>query len=239
MVMLQTTAILKLRVNPGLIGEVAGYFHAGTLVYAVGGLREADGMTWLNVAGPCQDGTWRDGWCASGMDGSVFLSGYELPGWNLDYPLGKTTPITQMFGENPDTYSKLGYAGHNGLDFGCPVGTPVVAIDSGAITHARSDPAGYGHYIRIDHTWGITVYAHLSRFFVEEGGWVGRGATIGASGNSGMSTGAHLHLDMRVFPCNDANGFGGRIDPLPFLPASRLVIPDYVPDSLRELIGKP
>jgi len=217
---------------------VAGYLNAETLVYAVGGFAEADGMTWLNVAGPCQDGTWQAGWCSSGMGGSVFLSGYEFS-LSLDYPLGRTVPITQMFGENPDIYQRFGLKGHNGLDFGCPVGVPVIAVDAGQATHVRNDPSGYGTYIRIDHAWGVTLYAHLSSVAISEGEQVRRGMGIGTSGNSGGSTGPHLHYEMRIFPTSDGNGFGGRIDPLAFLPANRLVIPDYVPNALRELLGKP
>ncbi len=239
MVILRATTQLKLRQSPGYAGPTLGYLRPETLVYAVGGFAEADGLTWLNVAGPCEDGAWYAGWCAGGQDGQVYLAGYELPGLNIDFPLAYPIPITQLFGENPAIYAKLNYAGHNGLDFGCAVGTPVIAVDAGAVTHARNDPSGYGNYVRIDHAWGVTLYAHLNRLQVSEGGWVGRGTTIGLSGNTGMSTGAHLHFELRMFPTNDGNGFGGRIDPLPFLPKDKLLLPSYMPDALRGLLGKP
>lgn len=235
MVILRATTQLKLRQSPGYNGPTLGYLRPDTLVYAVGGFAEADGLTWLNVAGPCEDGTWYAGWCAGGQDGQVYLAGYELPGFNLDFPLAYPIPITQLFGENPDIYMRFKLMGHNGLDFGCPVGVPVVAIDAGQATHVRNDPSGYGNYVRIDHTWGVSLYAHMERFAISEGEWVRRGMGIGTSGNSGGSTGPHLHFEMRIFPANENNGFGGRIDPLSFLPADRLLIPDYVPSSLRSL----
>lgn len=234
MVTLKATTLLKMRQTPGFAGQTLGYIGPGVLTYAVGGFKEADGLTWLHIAAPCQDGTWRDGWCAGGQDGEVYLAGYEFP-FSLDYPLGRSMPITQMFGENPDIYSRFKLMGHNGLDFGCPVGVPVVAIDAGQATHVRTDPSGYGNYVRIDHTWGISLYAHMERFAISEGEWVRRGMGLGTSGNSGGSTGPHLHFEIRIFPTDDNNGFGGRIDPLAFLPANRLMIPDYVPGNLRAL----
>ena len=241
MVTLRTTDILKLRPIPGLTGEPLGYLAADTLVYAVGGFAEADGLPWLNVAGPCQDGTWYAGWCAGGQDGNVYLAGYEIP-IRVGYPLGSTSsptaiPITQMFGENPGIYSRFGLKGHNGLDFGSPVGVPVLSVDAGVIAHARNDPSGYGLYVRVDHAWGISLYAHLSLLSVVEGQPVQQGTVIGMSGNTGMSSGPHLHIDIRIFPIVEDNGFGGRIDPLPFLPADKLLIPDYVPEKLRKALG--
>ena len=235
MVVLQATTLLKMRQSPGFTGETIGYINAGVLTYAVGGFQQADDLTWLNIAAPCQDGTWREGWAAGGQDGQAYLAGYELPGLNLDFPLAQPMPITQLFGENPAIYQQFNLLGHNGLDFGSPVGVPVTAVDAGTITHARTDP-GYGNYVRIDHTWGISLYAHLDRLMVSEGDWVGRSAVIGKSGNSGGSTGPHLHFEMRVYPVNDNNGFGGRIDPLAFLPARLLLIPEHAPRKLAALI---
>ena len=234
MVVLQATTLLKMRQSPGFTGETIGYINAGVLTYAVGGFQQADDLTWLNIAAPCQDGTWREGWAAGGQDGQAYLAGYELPGLNLDFPLAQPMPITQLFGENPAIYQQFNLLGHNGLDFGSPVGVPVTAVDAGTITHARTDP-GYGNYVRIDHTWGISLYAHLDRLMVREGDWVGRSAVVGKSGNSGASTGAHLHWEIRFFPIVEGNGYGGRIDPLPFLPIDKVKMPNYAPVSLKEL----
>lgn len=106
--------------------------------------------------------------------------------------------VTQWWGENP--YSSLGYgeAGHNGIDFGCMVGTPVVAMAAGRVTQALEAKTGYGVRVRIAHNDGVYVslYAHLSKLLVRNGEMVTRGQTIGLSGNTGNSTGPHLHFGL-------------------------------------------
>lgn len=233
MVILRATTEVNLRTKPGLQASVDGYLCRGILAYVVGGFASADGLTWINIVAPCADGVWRDGWAAGGIDNNVLLSGYTLP-VTLEYPLDRPWATSQMFGENPDIYCRFNMLGHNGIDFGCTVGAPVVAVDGGRASHVRSDPSGYGNYIRIDHAWGVSLYAHLNAQSIVEGQSVSRGQLIGLSGNSGGSTGPHLHFEVRVQPIDETNGFGGRVDPLPFLPADKVLIPNYVPHSLVE-----
>ncbi|NLK84707.1 MAG: peptidoglycan DD-metalloendopeptidase family protein [Aeromonadales bacterium] len=87
---------------------------------------------------------------------------------------------------------------HNGVDFGLPVGTPITAPGDGIIdkaTYSRS--AGY--YIVVRHSGGLsTVYMHLSKLNVRPGQRVKQGAIIARSGNTGISTGPHLHYEVRV-----------------------------------------
>lgn len=93
-----------------------------------------------------------------------------------------------------------GIHGYNGIDIGAPVGTPVVAAASGQVIISRSGGwnGGYGNYIVVKHDNGTqTLYAHLSRNDVWSGAWVERGQQIGAIGNTGRSTGPHLHFEVR------------------------------------------
>lgn len=87
---------------------------------------------------------------------------------------------------------------HNGTDFAGPIGTPIYATADGVVTHAGWS-SGYGRLIKIRHEFGIeTRYAHLNAMDVTVGQRVSRGERIGAMGNSGRSTGPHLHYEVRV-----------------------------------------
>ena len=93
-----------------------------------------------------------------------------------------------------------GLHGYNGVDLGTPVGTPVMAAADGSITVARDSGynGGYGDYVVINHLNGTqTVYGHLSSVNVSQGQAVVQGQVIGYSGNTGKSTGAHLHFEIR------------------------------------------
>ena len=86
---------------------------------------------------------------------------------------------------------------HAGVDMAAEEGTRVSASASGLVTHAGPNGA-YGNMIRIDHGNGlVTHYAHLSRVIVKVGEEVRRGQHIGAVGNTGRSTGPHLHYEVR------------------------------------------
>ncbi|MCI2398498.1 M23 family metallopeptidase [Aliiroseovarius subalbicans] len=87
---------------------------------------------------------------------------------------------------------------HNGTDFAAPIGTPVYATADGVVISADWS-SGYGRLIKIQHEFGIeTRYAHLSAMSVRKGERVSRGQRIGDMGNSGRSTGPHLHYEVRV-----------------------------------------
>lgn len=99
---------------------------------------------------------------------------------------------------------------HAGLDFAGPVGTPIRAVGMGVVTFAGSQGA-YGNKVEITLWDGTEVhYGHLSRINVKVGEQVSSGARIGALGNTGRSTGPHLHLEVRP-------GGGEAIDPRPWL----------------------
>ena len=89
------------------------------------------------------------------------------------------------------------HPGHNGLDFGIVVGTPVEATMDGKVVHAGWNNQGYGNLVIVDNGTYKTYYAHLSSIPVAVGDFVTAGTTIGLSGNTGNSTGPHLHYEIR------------------------------------------
>jgi murein DD-endopeptidase MepM/ murein hydrolase activator NlpD len=102
--------------------------------------------------------------------------------------------------------------GHTGQDFAVPEGTDVLAIGSGTVV-ATGCADAYGHQVVIDHENGyFSQYAHLSVIEVEPGQEVGAGQRIALSGNTGNSTGPHLHFEIRLTPY-----VGSAIDPMPWL----------------------
>nr|WP_283054232.1 M23 family metallopeptidase [Thetidibacter halocola] len=87
---------------------------------------------------------------------------------------------------------------HAGTDFAAPHGTPIYSTADGVVVHAGWN-SGYGRLIKIQHEFGIeTRYAHLSQIRVSVGQRVSRGQRIGDMGNTGRSTGTHLHYEVRV-----------------------------------------
>lgn len=121
-------------------------------------------------------------------------------GVSLAWPTAGT--VTSLFGPR---WGRL----HAGIDIGAPTGTAIVAADGGTVFFA-GEMGGYGNLTLIDHGNGIvTAYAHQSGFAASEGGRVSRGQTIGYVGNTGHSTGPHLHFEVRVS--------GTAVDPMPYL----------------------
>jgi murein DD-endopeptidase MepM/ murein hydrolase activator NlpD len=90
------------------------------------------------------------------------------------------------------------HSGHLGLDFGAPVGTPVRATMGGKVVYAGWNNEGYGNLVIVENGAYRTYYAHLSNIPVSVGQHVQPGTVIGLSGNTGNSTGPHLHYEVRV-----------------------------------------
>jgi len=87
---------------------------------------------------------------------------------------------------------------HTGIDFGVPIGTPVRAAERGTVLYAGWY-GGYGYTVIINHGGGITtLYAHNSRITVGVGQEIQRGQVVAASGSTGLSTGPHVHFEVRV-----------------------------------------
>ena len=132
----------------------------------------------------------------------------------------KSHPISTGFKVKGKHWSK-GY--HTCVDFACPAGTDVFAAQDGTVTAANWGSA-YGTQIVIDQkaigdgagriAGGWAIYAHLSKALVKAGDKVVRGQLIGKSGNTGNSTGAHLHFEVRN---NIRWSAGSEVDPMPFI----------------------
>lgn len=111
-------------------------------------------------------------------------------------------PVTSPFGPRNGRL-------HEGIDFGVPVGTTVRAARAGKVISAGG-AGGYGLKVDVDHGEGVvTRYAHMSRIDVRLGQTVAGGAALGLSGNTGESTGPHVHFEVR------RNGVA--VNPAPFL----------------------
>lgn len=140
--------------------------------------------------------------------------------------------VTQEQGRTPSAKKlyKSGY--HNGMDFGAPVGTPLFSTYEGTVVSVANQDlfcrkGAYGKYIAIKHPMGLTtLYAHLSLQVVKEGDSVKKGQLIGYSGNTGYSTGPHLHFgvyDSSTFyigpskSCGPKMPFGGDLNPRNYL----------------------
>ncbi len=162
--------------------------------------------------------------------------------------------ISQHFGENPtknlpwnhwiiQQFGNYQPDGHTGVDFSCPVGTPIRAVTDGVVlwvgwrsgTYAGNDMwiepkfAGY-HYV-IDHGDFIGIYGHGQDggARVTVGQSVKGGQVIGLSGNTGGSTGPHLHFEVLPNGWNVNGYMFGRVDPTPYLANSA---PVYTLDEL-------
>ena len=106
--------------------------------------------------------------------------------------------ITGHFGERMDPFSGEG-AFHAGLDIASHYGDPIHATADGVVMEVENR-AGYGRFIVIDHGFGVTTcYGHLSAFNVQSGMHVRAGEVIGYEGQSGRSTGPHLHYEVRIY----------------------------------------
>lgn len=101
--------------------------------------------------------------------------------------------VTSEFGYRP----RFGRV-HKGIDLGLHVGDTIVSAFSGKVRVARYNPGGYGYFVIVRHDNGLeTVYGHLKKFTVKPGQVVKAGDVIGLGGNTGRSTGPHLHFETR------------------------------------------
>jgi len=245
---------LRVRRTPGTVDkpsdDVLGVFYPETIVNLITGPRERDGLTWWQVGGITPDGE-AVGWVAERINDTPLLARVDqLPGTDipnraanryLHPPTERPFGIAQLWGENPEFYRQFAYGGvpllgHNGIDFLTPVGTNLLAVDRGDVLFAGFDASGFGHYVLLRHEWGQSIYAHMDALAVRTGQRVARGESLGASGNTGASTGPHLHFAIRINPFNVADGWGGFSDPLPYLPPEFVLLPPWVlPATTRSL----
>ncbi|USD64823.1 M23 family metallopeptidase [Vibrio sp. SCSIO 43136] len=112
---------------------------------------------------------------------------------------------------------------HRGYDMTCQIGEPVFAPADGVVEFTRPSNKGYGNYLKLRHSFGfMTAYAHLSKFKVRSGQFVSKGDLIALCGNTGTSTGPHLHYEVRFL--------GRTLNPANFI--------QWGPESFEELFEK-
>jgi len=133
----------------------------------------------------------------------------------LAWPIAHAV-ITQGFGPSPyaiePPYGQYAHF-HTGIDLAAPVNSPIFAAADGVVALVGRDPWGYGNYIVISHGGGLaTLYGHLNAVGAAMGQSVLQGQQIGLEGSTGLSTGPHLHFEVRV---------GGKpVNPMPYLIAA-------------------
>lgn len=139
------------------------------------------------------------------------LAAFKAP---FSMPVKGAVRFTSGFGGRDDPFGR-GWRRHEGQDLAGAYGTPILATADGVVTFAGWE-SGYGRLIKIKHDFGIeTRYGHLSQIRVNVGDRVSRGDRIGDMGNSGRSTGTHLHYEIRIG--------GDAINPMTFIKAARNV----------------
>lgn len=141
--------------------------------------------------------------------------------FNIGKPFGGDYQINLGFGgQHRDPlvgtkYTEFGVLGHDGVDFALPMSTAVLAADDGEVV--RAGDGDYGTTIVIEHAWGKSYYGHLDKIIKSVGTKVKKGEIIALSGNSGLSSGPHLHFGIKPNKNDFNNGFYGKINPLPLL----------------------
>ena len=107
---------------------------------------------------------------------------------------GRQLPITGNFGEQDGPYPG---SGHRGMDIGAPMGTRLTSPIEGVVVAAGDVGGGYGNQVRIQTPYGSVLLGHLASVAVTPGQRIGRGTFLGLTGNTGKSTGPHLHFELR------------------------------------------
>jgi murein DD-endopeptidase MepM/ murein hydrolase activator NlpD len=126
-------------------------------------------------------------------------------------------PLSSLFSRNRHHPVLRITRPHKGIDIAAPVGEPILAPAKGVVRFSGTRSGGYGKMIEIDHGYGfVTRFAHCSRLLVEEGQTVKRGQPIAEVGETGLTTGPHLHYEVELD--------GNQVDPLNF------IVPDAIPD---------
>ena len=107
-------------------------------------------------------------------------------------------PVSGTISSRYGVSSRIRKSTHTGLDIAAPTGTPIKVISDGTVTNASYN-GSYGNLVKVDHGNGVeTWYAHTSKMYVKVGEKVKAGDVIAAVGSTGNSTGAHLHLEIRI-----------------------------------------
>lgn len=112
------------------------------------------------------------------------------------FPVSTNYTISSYFGQR-NTEIKGASTNHQGIDIAVPIGTSVLSAAAGTVSKVTYN-ASRGNYVEVTHSNGFTtIYQHLSKANVKVGDTVTQGQTIALSGNTGVSSGAHLHFEVK------------------------------------------
>lgn len=213
------------RTGPGIYHEKIGRYELGEIVEIVEWGQAANGAQWCAAK---TDG-WGIAWffadASKHVEDPDIVREFKWEAWpTKDYGYGVlvtgefgNTGLNQMFGANPSRYEPYNLPGHEGLDFHVIEGDPIFAIAPGRVYRVERDDVGnYGKHVRIQHPHGYkTIYAHLDSVAADVGEHVEAGDLIGRGGNTGNSSGPHLHLTLKHAP--SAIYPWDIVDPTPYL----------------------
>ena len=133
---------------------------------------------------------------ATRVHSNISVSSAPRNGQSYTWPVPGHYSISSPFGYR--MHPILGYSKfHSGVDIPAPSGTPIVAAKSGTVIMSKL-MSGYGNVVMVDHGDTVTVYAHCSALNVGVGDSVSAGDVVAFVGSTGLSTGAHLHFEVRV-----------------------------------------
>lgn len=158
---------------------------------------------------------------AEQASGAATTTRKKRQGPAYSYPVTWGTPVSGTFGEMSPSWPR----GHAGIDFNGETGDPVFAATDGRVQYAEFNYGGYGNLIMIMRPDGTqTRYAHLDKIKVKKGDRISAGDLIGTIGNTGDSSGSHLHFEVRVgdalTPTNPAGLWTGPRPGVPAKPAA-------------------
>jgi murein DD-endopeptidase MepM/ murein hydrolase activator NlpD len=175
---------------------------------------------------------------------------FEPEGIYLSPPFAGEQPADQLWADNSDYYGQWNYngvplKGHPGVDFLMDEGSPILATDAGRVVEISVERDGLERYLKIEHRWGESIYALLGEIHVESGQSVSRGEVVASlptdtpdgADTAGMQSKRTLHFAVRIQPFNRYDGWGGFSDPLPYLPAGAVLLPEdasaLYPDQVK------
>lgn len=168
-----TTDDLNTRTGPGTENAIVATVEQFTGGHIVDGPVSADGFTW-----------WEVEWNGDSNNGRV--TGWSAANWIAHADFAYPTV---------GTVSQEHHSGHLALDVANNTGTDVVAARGGTVAITDFEAGGCGNYVKVSHGGGYqTMYCHLSRILVSEGESVALGEHVGEMGDTGNSTGPHLHF---------------------------------------------
>lgn len=199
---------LNIRAAPTVDSKVVGIARNSTTIDVL----KIEG-NWARIEFP------RTGWVHTAWIREYTNDVFEFTHWPTTHKI-----ITQQFGVNPEFYRPFGLPAHEGIDLRSPFGSPYYAVSSGKVIKAsdkRSDgqQSAYGWHVILEHINGYTtLYAHAKKDgLVGLGEVVEGGQIIGYSGNTGNSTGPHLHLTLKKAGYRMEGWPAGYMNPYPYL----------------------